>query len=1002
MSAFGNDCHFFYTANCAKGASCPFRHSEAAKVSDIICTFWQQNRCMKPYCPFRHADIIPQQKNRSEIPCYWENQPMGCAKSSCPFKHLKPRPVTSETALPNKQDEHQVLPTDGNLIHSDQVKVHPVIVNIGEDSDVDMNSPVKRHPVQTQQVKTIPVQSEQVHVPKKLVQKKILQGKPIETAEVPKKVKTQVVKQPLTKQKIQKQNVTVQFKTSVKNRLKNTETSNVRILVKDRGQQNETSSKRLSVKDRLQKTDISGSRPSVKDRLGGSSPHRPSVKDRLHIQDKPDYSSDEGKRPVHKRISKPVITDSNVSDSDDGEVEIKSLEQIQREKALRSMGLKELKDGTLVKISEHEKTDNNSGSDDSDPDSDSQSEGEEEVEEKGEEEENSEQEEEEEEEEGEEEIEEEEEEEEEEGEEEEEVEEEEEEELEEPDIDIMEPETNIEFDEPEEIGDTRTAMIKDTEATRVAKKPVKKIIPISMDSKIKKRQIIMDDDEDPNKTPALKESLRNRLGKRVNVDDNIVIKVSSNPQGAVKRRLGLKEPVGSTNQGTVKTVAGIKTRLGWASSPQQEEEEEEEEEQEEEKVCVSPVPKRRGWRKQKTEAEEEAVSPKPKEISKKRRWRKVEKEVDQELSEEVDVGSEGSSSRPSTPVEEQKQEVDQVKKRRTEIKKEVDPGAMVQEAVTKKWRNLGVWSSRNPRSQQSRNEDLEKLGIKIIDLQGGKVVKMGKKDETAQESSKKKEDGDEWVKESMRRLAAKRDARKEKAIYVPPVKRSGSSLSQFESSPSPPKRKSFKSELQDDSDNDSMKDLKVKTFTEIMAAKKQRQKRSLEKAKSALERNERKISPLVDENSNDSVEIPFERIEEIVKGRPSKSEHKKSEHKKHKKERKKWRKKNKSKDEDNPEKKDLLTAEVENVSEKENNVQESATSVNNDSVFITKDDSNIPVEQDAKDVTDSKNVEEETSSPAKRIDHLLSDSWLEFDSEDLGVEDKNDDDLLKEIDELLA
>ena len=31
-------------------------------------------------------------------------------------------------------------------------------------------------------------------------------------------------------------------------------------------------------------------------------------------------------------------------------MEVKSLEQIQREKALRSMGLMELKDGTIVKL----------------------------------------------------------------------------------------------------------------------------------------------------------------------------------------------------------------------------------------------------------------------------------------------------------------------------------------------------------------------------------------------------------------------------------------------------------------------------------------------------------------------------------------------------------------------------------------------------------------------------------------------------------------------------
>lgn len=31
-------------------------------------------------------------RQRSSIPCYWENQPSGCLKMHCPFKHYKPRP----------------------------------------------------------------------------------------------------------------------------------------------------------------------------------------------------------------------------------------------------------------------------------------------------------------------------------------------------------------------------------------------------------------------------------------------------------------------------------------------------------------------------------------------------------------------------------------------------------------------------------------------------------------------------------------------------------------------------------------------------------------------------------------------------------------------------------------------------------------------------------------------------------------------------------------------
>ncbi|NXU80882.1 ZC11A protein, partial [Oreotrochilus melanogaster] len=47
------------------------------------------------------------QKKRSEIPCYWENQPVGCQKSNCAFHHTKGRYVDglflppSKTTLPN-------------------------------------------------------------------------------------------------------------------------------------------------------------------------------------------------------------------------------------------------------------------------------------------------------------------------------------------------------------------------------------------------------------------------------------------------------------------------------------------------------------------------------------------------------------------------------------------------------------------------------------------------------------------------------------------------------------------------------------------------------------------------------------------------------------------------------------------------------------------------------------------------------------------------------------
>ncbi|XP_062921384.1 zinc finger CCCH domain-containing protein 11A isoform X1 [Mobula hypostoma] len=88
MTQQGDDCYFYFYSTCAKGDSCLFRHCEAALGSETICTLWQEGRCFRQVCKFRHMEI---DKRRSEIPCYWEKQPTGCTKLNCAFHHSKPR-----------------------------------------------------------------------------------------------------------------------------------------------------------------------------------------------------------------------------------------------------------------------------------------------------------------------------------------------------------------------------------------------------------------------------------------------------------------------------------------------------------------------------------------------------------------------------------------------------------------------------------------------------------------------------------------------------------------------------------------------------------------------------------------------------------------------------------------------------------------------------------------------------------------------------------------------
>ncbi|NXL56146.1 ZC11A protein, partial [Chordeiles acutipennis] len=104
MSNQGDDCYFYFYSTCNKGDSCAFRHCEAALGNETVCTLWQEGRCFRNICRFRHMEI---DKKRSEIPCYWENQPVGCQKSNCAFHHAKGRYVDglflppSKTTLPS-------------------------------------------------------------------------------------------------------------------------------------------------------------------------------------------------------------------------------------------------------------------------------------------------------------------------------------------------------------------------------------------------------------------------------------------------------------------------------------------------------------------------------------------------------------------------------------------------------------------------------------------------------------------------------------------------------------------------------------------------------------------------------------------------------------------------------------------------------------------------------------------------------------------------------------
>ncbi|XP_052671922.1 zinc finger CCCH domain-containing protein 11A-like [Harpia harpyja] len=99
MSKQGDDCYFYFYSTCNKGDSCSFRHCEAALGNERVCRLWREGRCFGTTCRFRHMEV---EKKRSEIPCHWENQAVGCQKSNCAFRHTKGRYVDGRFFPPSK------------------------------------------------------------------------------------------------------------------------------------------------------------------------------------------------------------------------------------------------------------------------------------------------------------------------------------------------------------------------------------------------------------------------------------------------------------------------------------------------------------------------------------------------------------------------------------------------------------------------------------------------------------------------------------------------------------------------------------------------------------------------------------------------------------------------------------------------------------------------------------------------------------------------------------
>ncbi|CAO2636932.1 Zinc finger CCCH domain-containing protein 11A [Lemmus lemmus] len=144
----GEDCYFYFYSTCTKGDSCPFRHCEAALGNETVCTLWQEGRCFRQVCRFRHMEI---DKKRSEIPCYWENQPMGCQKLNCAFHHNRGRYVDGLFLPPSKT----MLPTVPEL-QEEEVKASQLTVQQNKLSVQSNPSPQLRSVMKVESSENVP------------------------------------------------------------------------------------------------------------------------------------------------------------------------------------------------------------------------------------------------------------------------------------------------------------------------------------------------------------------------------------------------------------------------------------------------------------------------------------------------------------------------------------------------------------------------------------------------------------------------------------------------------------------------------------------------------------------------------------------------------------------------------------------------------------------------------------------------------------------------------
>ncbi|OWF40385.1 zinc finger CCCH domain-containing protein 11A-like [Mizuhopecten yessoensis] len=392
MSKSNDDCFYFFSSSCAKGDQCVYRHCEAARQSTVTCVYWKQNRCKTDDCRYRHSETIePIIQNKAELPCYFESIASGCTRPMCPFQHLKPRPKnipkTSSssaniiTLVDATEEDEMSQPMPGSLAetHSNYSLpsdigpvIDPIIVNPGEDSDFDSpyNSPVKSIVYKSASVSNnIDLTSR-----KDLTFQEPEEKNNLPVADPENKAPSPTLPEPSIK-------TSPPLKPSLKRKaISSSDLSKTPLQVKKTSPTTKSSQKIRKVSA---KQVGAGTRPSITRRT--KQPDKKAVTPQqkrarkavatakehskhVGLVSKSAQSLEQAKQHTVKKDNNPVAVDPKVislkkkeaekkedvkttdEENSDEDLGIKSLEQTLRERALRSMGIIELKSGRVVRI----------------------------------------------------------------------------------------------------------------------------------------------------------------------------------------------------------------------------------------------------------------------------------------------------------------------------------------------------------------------------------------------------------------------------------------------------------------------------------------------------------------------------------------------------------------------------------------------------------------------------------------------------------------------------